>query len=104
MKKTILAYVEKSLSAVLSTFTCLGMFLLGNFIGNIITNNSLSNSDMIVIALVSIIFTYLLTNFMLDIRYMRLGILAEEMEQEKRFMEEQEKFKKSFEESKGGEK
>lgn len=98
MKKTIIEYVEKSLSAILSTFTTLGMFLIGNLIVKAWLTRELSNTEMIVIALVSLILTYLLTNLMLDFKYMRLEMIGEEMAQEEKFKKEQEEIRKRFEE------
>lgn len=98
MKKTIIEYVEKGLSAILSTFTTLGMFLIGNLIVKAWLTRELSNTEMIVIALVSLILTYLLTNLMLDFKYMRLEMIGEEMAQEEKFKKEQEEIRKRFEE------
>ena len=103
MKKTILEYIERLLSVVLSTFSCLGIFLIGNLIGNLISDKPLSNSTMWAIALGGIVLTYLVNTALLNVRYARLEIMAEELEREKEF----EKMKKDCENRqnrKGGEK
>lgn len=103
MKKTILEYIERLLSLVLSTFSCLGMFLIGNLIGNLISDTPLSYSTMIAIAFGCIILTYTANTALLNVRYAKLEIMAEELEREKDF----EKMKKDCENRqnrKGGEK
>ena len=103
MKKTILEYIERLLSVVLSTFSCLGMFLIGNLIGNLINDTPLSYGTMIAIAFGCIILTYTANTALLNVRYARLEIMAEELEREKEF----EKMKKDCENRqnrKGGEK
>lgn len=98
MKKTILEYIERLLSVVLSTFSCLGIFLIGNLIGNLISDKPLSNSTMWAIALGGIILTYLMNTALLNVRYAKLEIMADELEREKEF----EKMKKDCEKRQNG--
>ena len=82
MKRAILEYIERALSVALSTFTCLGMFLVGNLIWNLTSDTTLSNSGMIAVFLGSVILTYLLRNLWVDVFIAKLEITASEMELE----------------------
>lgn len=98
MKKTILEYIERLLSVALSTFSCMGMFLIGNLIGNLITDVPLSYSTMFAIFLGSIILTFLATTALLNVRYAKLEIMVEELEREKEMQENFERMKRECDE------
>lgn len=86
MRRVIIKYVRKVLSVTVSTFTTLGMFLIGTFIRNLGSDKPLTTEIMIIIALVSIILTYLLTNLTMDITLMYLEMVGqEEIEREAMF-------------------
>lgn len=82
MKKIILQCTERVLSVMLSTFTCMGMFVTGNLIWNLTSDTALSNSGMIAVFLGSVILTYLLKNLLVDVFIAKLEITASEMELE----------------------
>lgn len=81
--KTILECIERTLSAILSASSCMGMFLVGCFIGNLICDTALSTGTMWAIFLGSVIITYILTQLLIEVRYRRLEILADELKAQK---------------------
>ena len=80
--KTILEITERILSVFLSVCACLGMFLMGCFVCNLLCYE-LSVSDMLVIFLSNVILTYGATQLLLEVRYRKLEILADELETQK---------------------
>jgi hypothetical protein len=82
IKKNLLGLAEKALSVVLSVSSCMGMFLIGCFAGNLIFG-TVSTDAMWAIFLGSVILTYGATQLLLNVRYMRLEILADELELQK---------------------
>lgn len=97
MEKAIFKYTEKLFSAVLSTFTCLGMFLMGNFIRNLIMDTQVSIEEMFIIAFASMFLTRLLNSFVDELRFALLEIEVEEMEQEKALKKSVEEVEKIIE-------
>ena len=82
MKKGLLGWIEKALSVVLSISSCMGMFLIGNFVGNLLFG-TISTGAMLAVFLGSLILTYIMTELLLTVRYKRLEILADELEFQK---------------------
>lgn len=80
--KTILEITERILSVFLSVCACMGMFLMGCFAGNLLCDE-LSTSAMWAIFLFSVILTYGTTQLLLEVRYRKLEILADELEMQK---------------------
>jgi len=78
MIKTILECVERCLSVILSVSSCMGMFLIGCFAGNLIWGD-ISTNFRWAIFLGSVILTRVETQLMLTIRYKRLEMLADEL-------------------------
>ena len=81
--KTFLGYIEKVLSVILSVSSCMGMFLVGCFVGNLICGAPLSTGAMYAIFFGCVILTYVLTQLLIEVRYRRLEILADELEAQK---------------------
>lgn len=77
--KTIFEIVERILSVILSVSSCMGMFLIGVFFGRILFGE-VSTDAMWAIFLASLILTYGATRLLLEVRYRRLEILADELE------------------------
>ena len=82
MRKAILEHIERILSTALSTFSCLGMFLTGNLIWNLASDSELSYGVMLAIFLGCIILTYAGNTILLNVKYAKLEIMADELEKE----------------------
>ena len=80
--KMILEFVERSLAVFLSAMACIGMFLVGCLIGNLIYGE-VSTSTMWAIFLGCLIITYAAVWLLAEVRYKRLEMLAEEMDSQK---------------------
>ena len=87
MKKIILEYADRILTIALATFTCLGMFLTGMFIRNLICDTVASYDTMIAVFLGSVILTYLAWVLFWNVKYDLSDLLAEEAEREKELQE-----------------
>ena len=83
MKKKLLEVAERILSVMLSVFACLGMFLVFIFVIGLFATRTLTHGEMISVGLVSMFLTYCLTQGLMYVRYQRLEILADELEQQK---------------------
>lgn len=79
MMKTILEFAERLIAVVLSLMSCMGMFLTGCLMGNMILGE-LEMSDMWVIFLCCLILTYVLSRLWLHVRCARLNMLVDELE------------------------
>lgn len=95
MKKRILEFAERLLGKLLSCFSCLGMFALLNLLVNLFWERELQTGELFGLFAASVVLTYFLTNGYEYVRYQRLGILADELEQEREAQEKKH--------SKGGE-
>lgn len=80
--KTILEVIERILSVNLSVCSCVGLFLIGCFAGNVFFGG-VGTDGMWAIFLASLILTYGMTKLLLEVRYRRLEILADELELQK---------------------
>lgn len=83
MKKKILEAVERFLAGLLSTLTCMGAFLVIYFLTNLFYSQKLQSSEIFALFTASVIISYFLINGYEYVRYKRLEILADELEQEK---------------------
>ena len=83
MKKKILEFIERLIGKLLSCFSCLGMFALLNFLVNLFWEQELQTGELFGLFAASVVLTYFLTNGYMYVRYKRLEILADELEQER---------------------
>lgn len=83
MKKKILEVAERILSTMLSSFSCVGMFAILNLLINVFWERELQTGELFGLLAASVILTYFLKNGHEYVRYKRLEILADELEQER---------------------
>lgn len=79
--KTILEMAEKTLCMILSVSSCMGLFLIGVFAGNLLYGD-VSTDAMWLIFLGGAVLTFLLTRLWEVVRYYRLSIMAEELQEQ----------------------
>jgi uncharacterized membrane protein YfcA len=77
MNKDTLESIEWVLSVILSACSCVGMWLIGVFLGNLLFDEVTSEA-MAVLLVVSAFFTWLINEIKMEIRYQRLVQMAEE--------------------------
>lgn len=83
MKKKVLDFFEQLLEKTLSCLSCFGMFALINLLVNLFWHRELQTGELYALFVASVIVTYFMTNGYLYVRYKRLEIMADELEQEK---------------------
>lgn len=81
MLKWILHLAERLLTTILLVAASMGLFLIGCFVANIF-GRKLDSREMTLMALACMALTYTLYCALLRVRYQRLEILADELEQE----------------------
>jgi hypothetical protein len=80
VKKSILEYLERILEAALSALASLGMFLFVTFLINLFWDGTLTTKDMLAVFVASLFVVYCMTHALVMVRYERLEILADELE------------------------
>ena len=99
MKKAILWYIEKILSALMWLLATFGTFLIGSFVAKLWLNLALTNQEMVAIGLASIILTFMLSRLLANVQYMRFDIIEEEINNDEEFSVSYERFKKKLNDS-----
>lgn len=80
MKKRLLEYLERVLEAAISALASIGLFLVINFLANLFWDGVMTTENMLAAFVGSMFLVFCLTRALVVVRYERLEILADELE------------------------
>ena len=89
MQIKLLRWCEKVLSAFLSTFSALGVFVLINLAAQVFFGMKLNNEQMYAAAGISMFLIFIMVKGLMVVRYTKLEILADELERQEAMTEEE---------------
>ena len=89
MQIKILRWAEKVLSAFLSTFATLGVFVLIHLVADVFFGLKLNNEQMYAAAGISAFLIFIMVKGLMVVRYTKLEILADELERQEAMTEEE---------------
>ena len=72
--------VERILRAILSAFASVGMFVLLLLVINLVRDEPLPTENMGIVCMVSMLLVYCIIQLMKEVRYERLAMLADELD------------------------
>lgn len=88
MKMRILEFLERILEAALSALASIGMFMLIRLLINLFWEGTMTTENELATFVASMFLVYCMVKGLVEVRYERLEMLADELEAEKERMED----------------
>lgn len=88
MKMRILEFLERILEAALSALASIGLFMLIRLLINLFWEGTMTTENELAAFVASMFLVYCMVKGLVEVRYERLEILADELEAEKEGMED----------------